>query len=350
MTPESRIVPASEQSIDDAALALADGKLVGIPTETVYGLAANAWNENAVRQIFKAKGRPATNPLIVHVASIERLADAVAMPLGNGIQQQIDAVSDRWPGPLTVVCPRSSAIPDIVTAGQPTVAVRIPSHPVALSLLERCDFPLAAPSANRSNYISPTTAAHVSSLCDSVAMILDGGPCLHGVESTIIRCDSSGPVLLRPGAVTYEELHQRFAGIGLRLDVHLSGFNASENRFEAKLAPGMMKRHYSPRTPLRLVNRDREPDTVRAKTVRIAFEPLRDDLAKPYTKVVTLSETRDLDEVARALFATLRELDQHDYVAIDCDTCEETGIGRAIMDRLRRASSASIEELQPKET
>ena len=216
--PDPRIVSASDETIRRAAEWLQQGRLVAIPTETVYGLAANAWDAIAVEQIFAAKNRPAINPLIVHVASVERLSDAIHWPVDVGIESQLNAVVDLWPGPLTLVCPRGPKIPDVVTAGLSTVAVRIPSHPVALALLDRCPFPIAAPSANPSNYVSPTTAAHVASgFDDSVALILDGGPCQQGVESTIVSLNADGPTLLRPGAITAEQLLERFTAVGFSM-------------------------------------------------------------------------------------------------------------------------------------
>ncbi|MDA8746485.1 L-threonylcarbamoyladenylate synthase, partial [Rubripirellula amarantea] len=186
----NKITTPTFEAIQRAAVLLADGQLVAIPTETVYGLAANALDELAVKRIFAAKGRPATNPLIVHLADVTQLAWVTDPNLDPIVTQRINKLSQFWPGPLTLVLPRNAAVPDIVTAGLDTVAVRIPSHEVARQLIHACGFPLAAPSANRSNYVSPTLAIHViEGLGDEVEMVLDGGPCGHGLESTIVKLD-----------------------------------------------------------------------------------------------------------------------------------------------------------------
>ncbi|TWU36669.1 Threonylcarbamoyl-AMP synthase [Novipirellula aureliae] len=335
----SRIEPSTNEMLDHARALLTSGRLVAIPTETVYGLAANAWDASAVRKIFSVKNRPPNNPLIVHVASLDRVVDAVRMPLAKPIESQLAAVSDLWPGPLTVVLPRGERIPDIVTAGNQTVAVRIPSHPVTLSLLNRCPFPLAAPSANRSNYVSPTTAAHCEDgLDDTVAMILDGGPCDYGVESTIVRLHESGPRLLRPGGVAAEVLAERF---GLSVDT-LMEVSANRQATKQLEAPGMMSQHYSPTTAVQLLY----PGTtivVPKNTGRIAFQKLADEEVSRYTVVEVLSESGDLEQVAKRLFAALRQLDQAQLTCIHIDTCSPRGIGRAIMDRLERAAAKSSE-------
>tara|TARA_R110002049_G_scaffold72490_6_gene187461 strand:+ start:179878 stop:180942 length:1065 start_codon:yes stop_codon:yes gene_type:complete len=341
--PDPRIVAASESSIAQAAELLAQGKLVAIPTETVYGLAANAWDADAVRKIFQAKNRPATNPLIVHVASVERLADAIASPVDPSIAEQMSVVAGFWPGPLTVVCARGPNIPDIVTAGRSTVAVRIPSHPVVRALLSKCPFPVAAPSANPSNYVSATTARHVADGFRpgadggaSVELILDGGPCQFGVESTIISARAKGPVLLRPGGITAEELRRKFAAIGCSLSI---GSDDKEEK-SAKLAPGMMKLHYSPNTRLVLLHQAHDcPAGMRVG--RIAFRAIDDRQASMYATVAVLSETGDLREVAQHLFSALRRFDGLSLDEIHCDVCEPTGLGAAIMDRLTRAASTS---------
>lgn len=353
-----------------AAEALAADQLVGMPTETVYGLAANAWRPTAVRGIFAAKGRPSSNPLIVHVASFERLRDAIAWPPTPVVAQQLERLADFWPGPLTVVCPRSSKIPDEVTAGRSTVAVRIPGHDVARKLLQRCPFPLAAPSANRSGYISPTLAEHVcdrSGLGDAVSLVIDGGPCLHGVESTILLLGEH-PRLLRPGSITVEQLAERLGiaesalrptpasptgGAATRMP---QGVTADSSADSAMLAPGMLREHYAPTTPLVLLDRRTSPDaqptdlsseaaaqlaggSVGSGLGRISFRDLSPREAAPYRVVETLSHRGDLVEVARNLFAALRRLDAMGLAAIHCDTCQPLGLGRAIMDRLDRAAA-----------
>ncbi|TWT79101.1 Threonylcarbamoyl-AMP synthase [Planctomycetes bacterium CA13] len=327
-----RIALPTSENLDWACELLSVGELVAIPTETVYGLAANAWDADAVMKIFAAKGRPANNPLIVHVASIDRMGEACAMPLAKPIQTQLNAISDLWPGPMTVVLPRHSRIPDCVTAGLDTVAVRIPSHPVALELLKRCPFPIAAPSANRSNYISPTAAEHCQSgLGESVSLILDGGACPFGVESTIIALEPEGPRLLRPGGISAEALSRRF-------DISLSQLTRKRGQADRIEAPGMMREHYSPSKPLLLLFAP-PAERVPPHTGRIAFGPIAAEEAARYEVVEVLSETTDLAEVARNLFAALRRMDQAAVQAIHVDTCQSVGVGRAIMDRLGRAAA-----------
>ncbi len=364
--PDDLIFPPTDESIRRAVGLLAEGKLIGMPTETVYGLAANAWDAAAVRGIFAAKGRPSTNPLIVHVAGYDRLGEAIAWPPSGLIAGQLERLRDFWPGPLTVVCPRGAKVPDEVTAGRDTVAVRIPAHPVARRLLAQCPFPLAAPSANRSGYISPTLAQHVcdaSGLGDRVAMVLDGGPCRHGVESTIVMLGER-PRVLRPGSITARELAERlgvsaeslgrgsghepggeagsigetgpFGGAGARAGQDQQG--------DGMLSPGLLREHYAPATKLVLLRGSgpgndaglREPD---AGVGRIAFRELPAEEAGRYRVVETLSRDGDLEEVARGLFAALRKLDGMGLGEIRCDTCVREGLGEAIMDRLRRAAA-----------
>ena len=350
------LYPATDETIARAAALLASGHLVGIPTETVYGLAANAWDAAAVHKIFAAKSRPPSNPLIVHVASVERLADAIQWPPSETIQRQLNAISDLWPGPLTVVCPKSDRVPDVVTAGKPTVAVRIPAHDVALALLEACNFPLAAPSANQSKYISPTKAEHLFGQCgiaQSLSMVLDGGQCRWGVESTIVKLGEAVPRLLRPGAVSLTELATRF-GVTPEAMLMTEGLTHAESHRdtdgiaaepESFLAPGMMREYYCPTTPLVLLDAhdlNREPSRAindAARVARIAFKPLPPEIISTYAAVETLSSTGDLREVAHHLFAAMRRLDSEGFDLIQCDTCEPIGMGHAIMDRLHRAAA-----------
>lgn len=369
------ILPATDESIETAAAALAAGRLVGMPTETVYGLAANAWDAAAVAKIFAAKSRPPTNPLIVHVAGLDRLGEAIGWPPERLIRQQIDALVDLWPGPLSLVCPRSDRLPANVTAGLPTVAVRIPDHPVALALLRACRFPLAAPSANRSCYISPTRPEHVgdaAALRPHLACVLDGGPATHGVESTIVLLGRR-PRLLRPGSITAETIAQRLridpSDLTASSDLVLPGEAAAATGGQAAagqqslpassisppplLAPGMMQLHYAPRTPLVLLPvRPEEPElladvaapsdtepSLMGRIGRIAFSPLPVGQAERYAVVETLSDDGDLARVAHHLFAALRRLDACGLEQIHCDTCPPRGVGLAIMDRLRRAAA-----------
>lgn len=380
--PPATIFPATDDNLALAVEVLSAGGLVGLPTETVYGLAANAWQPEAVRKIYLAKGRPSHNPLIVHVAEFGRLAEAIAWPPEPVIAEQLARLASFWPGPLTVVCPRAASIPDAVTAGRSTVAVRIPAHDVATRLLARCPFPLAAPSANRSGYVSPTRPEHLrdrSGLADAISMVLDGGPCIHGVESTIVLLGEQ-PRLLRPGSITAEQLAERLgvAVTSLVGESQHAGVSRTAGGPEkpwresaglgrppevpdrtALAAPGMLREHYAPRTPLRLLAGERGQAPSEgggrfsggaeimsgiqtggtARLGRIAFGPLTAEQAASYVAVETLSDRGDLVSVARNLFAALRRLDDLGLDRIDCDTCPPVGLGRAIMDRLDRAAA-----------
>lgn len=349
----SKICSPTPENIARACQFLRQGQLVGVPTETVYGLAANALDPSAVARIYAAKQRPAHNPLIVHVADIESLKSVVAWPLAPSTQEYLAKVADLWPGPLTLVLPRGNAIPDMVTAGQDTVAVRIPSHRVMQQILNVSQLPLAAPSANRSMYVSPTTAQHVADgLSDAVAAIIDGGPSDVGLESTIVSLIQR-PRLLRPGIITAEQLATRF---GMSIDeltsanIDPSGGAAissalpkTDGELVALQAPGMMRQHYSPRTPLVFV--DQSLPRQARRVGRIAFAALPPEQQAAYAAVEVLSESGDAQQIARNLFAALRRLDDAQLDAIVIDSVSDHGIGRAIMDRLRRASAQN-----PKQT
>jgi L-threonylcarbamoyladenylate synthase len=312
-----RIRPPTRDNILAAAAALAAGKLVAMPTETVYGLAADARSERAVAAIFEAKERPRFNPLIVHFSNAAQAADAV----------QFGALAERlgqrfWPGPLTLVMRRSKAcqIALLASAGLETVAVRVPAHPVAQALLAAFGSPLAAPSANRSGRPSPTTASHVAEeLGERVAIILDGGPCPLGIESTILDLSTGTPLLLRPGAITEEELVEIIGPIG-----HGSAGDGPR-------APGMLRSHYAPDHPLRL-----EARTASADEALIAFGP---DVPAGAGRVFNLSPSGDLTEAAARLFASLRQADASGLSRIAVMPIPEIGLGRAINDRLRRAAA-----------
>jgi L-threonylcarbamoyladenylate synthase len=326
--------PTSEQ-IEHAAQLLRDGKLVSFPTETVYGLGADATNETAVRAIFTAKGRPSNNPLIVHVATFEDIllyTDTTQAPDPTRLLSQLEALSSLWPGPLSVVVPKARMLCAAVSAGGPTVALRIPGHLVALRLIKECGRPIAAPSANPSNYISPTTAQHVrDGLGTSVACILDGGPCAIGIESTVLSLVSDEPAVLRPGAVTADEL-ERVLGCTVR-----RALGATKSATAPLLSPGLLAKHYAPRTPVRLLT-GLDPELCRGlKVGAIVFSK---DTALPVSPeiVLTLSERGALEEVAAKLFAALRELDASGVELILVDSCDPIGLGAAIMDRLLRAT------------
>ena len=291
-----------------------------MPTETVYGLAANALDARAVLRVFEAKGRPRFDPLIVHCADLE-MARSVALFGPRAMR-----LTALWPGPLTLVLPRLPCIPDAVTAGLDTVAVRIPDHPLALALIRAAGVPLAAPSANRFGRISPTTAAHVAEqLGDAVACILDGGPCRVGVESTVLRPDPS-PVVLRPGGVTRERLAAVLGEPVVLADRHARGEALPRE------APGLLASHYAPRAPLRL----RAPgETWPLDTALLAF--IGTDLPSGSASAV-LSPSGDLAEAAANLFARLRQLDAAGPRLIVAELVPDSGLGEAVNDRLRRAA------------
>lgn len=313
------VVPATEEAIARAAQALAHGEIVAFPTETVYGLGADARDAHAVAKVFAAKERPRFNPLIVHVpdlAAAEAYAtfDATARKLAEAF----------WPGPLSLVLPKraDSGIADLVTAGLDTIALRAPNHSVARKLLAEAKRPIAAPSANRSGRVSPTMAAHVEAeLGDIPAMILDGGPCPLGIESTVVGVAGDAPVLLRLGAVPREAIE---AVLGHALPL--------ANEDAAIASPGQLERHYAPNTPLRL-----GATHVRAGEGLLAFGP-----SAPQGAVagINLSASGDLEEAAANLFASLRRLDEAGAKAIAVMPIPEHGLGEAINDRLRRAAKA----------
>jgi len=324
----------SAQEIEHAAELLRAGALVAFPTETVYGLGADATNEAAVQSIFAAKGRPSNNPLIVHVASFEdlvRCTDLTASRDPKRLRAQLEALKSLWPGPLSVIVPKAPSICHAVSAGGSTVALRIPRHPTALRLITACGRPVAAPSANPSSYISPTTAAHVrESLGDKVAYILDGGACEIGLESTVLSLVSAEPLVLRPGAITAEELSPR-------LQCEVKVVTTCGEGLAPLLSPGLLAKHYSPRTPVELLNNLDIHSIGDKKVGAIVFSADKKLPFTPHTRKV-LSESGELHEVAANLFSALRELDSAGIDLIVVDTCEPIGLGAAIMDRLLRAA------------
>lgn len=305
---------------------LDDGKLVAFPTETVYGLGANALDVQAVLRIFEAKGRPQFDPLIVHADSAER-----AFALASEIPDTAKRLAERfWPGPLTLVLKKRSVVPDLVTSGMQTVALRVPAHPMALELLRTFGGPIAAPSANKFGRISPTSADHVrSEFGEEVALVLDGGPCRTGVESTIIALSGEHPVLLRPGGTPIELL----APLLTRLELP----SADPKH---PLAPGQLPSHYAPRTPLLLAVRGAPADLASERSGK-RFAWMGVGPARPipgYACVEWLSGTGDLRQAAANLFATMRRLDALGLDGIVAELAPEHGLGLAINDRLIRAS------------
>ncbi len=314
------VVPTTPENLDRAAALLRDGAVVAFPTETVYGLGANAFDARAVARIFEIKSRPEFDPLIVHVADaamLERVAESVPA-------QARVLIEEFWPGPLTLVLHKRAEISDLVTAGLPTVAVRMPAHPVAHALIERAGVPIAAPSANPFGYLSPTRAEHVSrALGDRVDLIVDGGASEHGIESTIVMLDPQ-PTLLRPGAISVEAIEALIGPLALEL-----------SDTAAPLAPGRLPQHYAPHTAIRIIDDPTEvPIAERARAGLLAF---REDV-RGYHTVRVLSAQGDLREAATHLFEYLHELDCSGVERIDAQRVPSVGIGVAIMDRLERAA------------
>lgn len=306
---------------------LRKGELVAIPTETVYGLAANALSAEAVLKIYETKGRPAFNPLIVHVHDAGQF-EKYAIEVHPLIQILAEKFS---PGPLTYVLPKKSIIPDIVTGGGDTVALRVPGHPLTLKLLSELDFPLAAPSANPFGYISPVLAEHVAEqLNGKIPYILDGGHSMIGLESTVVTIENNKVVVLRIGGVPLEDLHEVAGPVELRI-------NMSSN----PQSPGQLKSHYAPRIPLLLGNVPVLLNSQKGKKIALLVFSERNHAPNVVAQEV-LSETRDIKEAARNLFAALRRLDKTGADVILAERFPEFGFGMAINDRLERAA-ASVE-------
>lgn len=328
------IRPADSAAIAEAARLLKAGQLVAMPTETVYGLAADAFNAQACAAVFEVKQRPAFDPLIVHLLDVSWLPQVglrghLDKDGGTSGQALVALLGGKfWPGPLTLVLPKAVGIPDIVCAGLPTVAVRVPSHPVARALLEAAGTPLAAPSANLFGCLSPTTAAHVDEqLGDSIPLILDGGACEVGVESTIVDLSGEVPRLLRAGGISKEDLE---AVLGHTLEV-------GPSVLEKPLAPGQLASHYAPLTPLKVFAKGQvpTPKDVHAGLLCLQGSPL----GSAFAVVEVLSQNGDLREAAANLFAALHRLDEADLDVIYVEAVPETGLGRAVMDRLRKAEA-----------
>nr|MDO8134120.1 L-threonylcarbamoyladenylate synthase [Candidatus Njordarchaeum guaymaensis] len=332
-------------AIEEAATIIKRGGLVAFPTETVYGLGADALSHDAMSKIFKAKGRPPDNPVIVHVSSLndlKKVTDEVS-PIAKTLMERY------WPGPLTLLFKRKSTVPDITVAGLDTVAVRMPRHLVALSLIHASETPIAAPSANISGSPSPTTADHVfSDLNGKIELILDGGESNIGVESTVLDITCTPPVVLRPGGTSVEEIE---SSVG---EVVLDKAALAEIRLDQYLArsPGTKYKHYAPKAPLILI------EGSNLRKVKSMVQQTAVDLKKQGKKKVaiiapsahgykadvvkSLGNRGDLEEIARKLFPTLREMDEQKVDAIVVERVETRGLGLAIMNRLRRASGGNI--------
>ncbi len=329
------VLTPSDEVLLPAAIALRQGGLVAFPTETVYGLGANALDPEAVRRIFAAKGRPATNPLIVHVPSA-----ATARSLAAHWPDAAQTLADRlWPGPITLVVLRGPSVPDVVTAGGPTVALRCPSHPVARRLIELADVPVAAPSANVSGHVSPTRFEHLApNILSACRCVVDAGPCEFGLESTVLDVTTSPPTLLRPGAVTRQEIAEI---VGSPASV-----NATAGPHKVR-SPGMHGRHYAPRAQVVLVEtpaaaRDASADNLeadRSDRGKIAFvvqgERSADTIPQAHRTVVMPDDPR---AYGRRLYAVLQELDADGMETIVVQLPPDTPDWEAVRDRLRRAA------------
>jgi L-threonylcarbamoyladenylate synthase len=342
VNPAQLETAATQEALEQAAAILRAGGLVALPTETVYGLGANALDRTAVERIFAAKSRPAWDPIIVHIASEAMLEELV---------EEMPATARRlmehfWPGPLTLLLPRASAVPDNVTAGRPLVGVRIPSHPVALELIRRARVPVAAPSANRFGHISPTTAQHVLDDLDGrIDALLDAGPSPRGVESTVLDPSTTPMVIYRPGAVTAEQIFE----VAGPVEMYRVAEAVRETPAEALPSPGVGIRHYAPRARLILVDAPLEElETRLAEIVRTTREE-RVGLMLPegVPRPAAIAEDRVFlwgrwdapEELAQRLYAGLRALDAAECSVIFCPLPPAQGIGAAIRDRLRKAGS-----------
>lgn len=302
---------------------LQNGQVVAIPTETVYGLAANAFDDLAVEKIYEIKKRPLFNPLIVHIKSVSYLEKIAS----NIPDTAYKLAAKFWPGPLTLVLEKKAIIPNCVTSGKNTVGVRIPSHPIALALLNELDFPLAAPSANPFGYISPTTSAHVQSqLGDKIPFILEGGACEKGIESTIIGFENNEPILYRVGALAVEEIEKCIGKLRLN--------NKASN---TPIAPGMLNKHYSPKTKF-IVSENIQHDIAKHSTINVGFLLFKNEYStlQPL-KYIELSSNKNLEEAATNLYAAMHQLDALNFDVIYAECFPELGLGKTINDRLNRA-------------
>ncbi|MDY6332655.1 MAG: L-threonylcarbamoyladenylate synthase [Fibrobacter sp.] len=312
-------------SVSEAARLLKEGEVVAIPTETVYGLAGNAFEPKALAKIFAAKERPTFDPLIVHIADIAQLTD-IAKNIPDSAYKLAEAY---WPGPMTIILPKKDCIPDLCTSALPSVAVRFPSHPIAQAIIKESGLPLAAPSANLFKHVSPTTAEHVAAqLADRIAGIVDGGPCSVGVESSIISLVGE-PTVMRPGAITPEMFKAILGEVKIKESTSKPG--------QPMLAPGQCDTHYRPQVPL-YYGEVPAGYTLPEHTVRIAFGTQ----TGPIPATVNLSATGDMVEATSKLYAFMHDLDKSEYDLILVDPIPNKGIGIALNDRLKRASIKTL--------
>jgi|TARA_B110000483_G_scaffold183304_1_gene216850 L-threonylcarbamoyladenylate synthase len=311
------------KDIQKAVQLLTENQLVAIPTETVYGLAGNIFSEKAIKSIFSTKKRPFFNPLIVHIPSIDSLSDLV-----THVPEKAKLLAAAfWPGSLTLVLKKSNKIPDLITAGKDTVAVRVPNHPITLALLKKLPFPLAAPSANPFGSISPTKPTHVENYFrNSIKMVLDGGSCANGIESTIIGFENEEPVIYRLGALPLEEIEALVGAISIK--------NKKEEKPDA---PGMLARHYAPKTSTFLVD-DVTAEVKKHSEKKIGVLVFKSSLNNENITEIILSRKGSMQEAAANLYAAMHELDSKNLDIIIAERFSEFSLGKSINDRLKRAT------------
>ena len=322
------LLKPTQEHLRDCARQLSEGEVIGVPTETVYGLAGNALSESSARKIFSIKGRPLIDPLIVHCAHPAAALEHIEAPLNFE-----PLATAFWPGPMTRIVKKKPSIPAIVTAGLDSVAVRVPHHVIFRSLLEQLDFPLAAPSANPFGYVSPTCAEHVrNTLGHKVATVLDGGPCQHGLESTILDIrDSAKPTILRHGPIHIEAIEDCLG------QAVIDGAHQA-NKTGAQTAPGLLAKHYSPTAQVHLFGASATPSAQRSRQTAIIFQS-KPDLVDGDDSIYWLSEAGDARECARNLYALLQRLDTSGFAELWVQLSSDPVLGRAINDRLQRAAA-----------
>ena len=332
MTNHCETYKPTEENLEICAQLLQEGEVVGVPTETVYGLAGNALSEESARRIFTVKGRPLIDPLIVHFPNLAAACRHIQVNTAVEVLAEI-----FWPGPLTMVVQKQASIPDLVTAGLPSVAIRVPRHPTFRKLLQKLDFPLAAPSANPFGYVSPTLAEHVSkTLGERITAVIDGGPCLLGIESTIVDLrDPFQPGILRHGPITQEQLSQTLGNV-------VMDHTAGNIDVSPQTAPGQLTKHYSPIAEVHLFENGSYPKNLaeinKSSSQAVVFD------RKPKSEALLnntfwLSADGSSETVAHNLFELIQRLDQQGYKELHIELTDGTGIGKAINDRLSRAAA-----------
>ena len=322
------ILQPNPENINLICSQILSGNVVGLPTETVYGLTGNLFDENAIKKIYSLKGRPSTNPLIVHINNFNQIFE-ITKNINEKQNKYLSILKTFWPGPLTVILPKKDNVSNLATAGLDSIAIRIPNNNLFLEILEKVGFPLVAPSANISKQVSPTTANAVQQeFGENLSYILNGGQCAVGLESTVISLTEDIPIILRPGAITLEMIKEVIPETIIKQKI------INEN--DQQNSPGQQFLHYAPKTPLYFID-DYKIDASK-KTGLIAFQELSLEEKIKYQKVIEISKDKNLSEIAKNLYSALREMDNSNLDIILIDKCEEKGLGLAVMDRLKRAS------------